>query len=85
MDIPLIDRLPKDYTSNLALLPKDQREAMQEDKTRWLEAHKRYTTHSYAQLRWWIKNMPEGEYKDDMRRRLNIIKGNRNATRNGTR
>jgi hypothetical protein len=72
----LSDRLPESYLGNLALLPKEQREAIQEDKQRWLDAHNRYKQQTSAQIRQWLKNLPEGEYKDDMRRRLNIIRSN---------
>lgn len=57
---------------NLANLPKEQREQINEDKQRWLKANELLRTETRSAIISWLNKQPE-EYREDMRRRLNII------------
>lgn len=59
---------------NLALLPQQERDAIELDKKRWLEAHKMLKTKSPMVIRAWLNNCKDSEYREDMRRRLNYIR-----------
>jgi len=47
-----------------------------EDRKRWLDARTMIYTKTPDAIRAWVLNQEEGEYKTDMRRRLNVIKNN---------
>ena len=51
-------------------------EAATIDKARWLEA-KQLIERGPESVRSWVACQVDGEYKDDMRRRLNFIKNSR--------
>lgn len=82
----LADHLPETYLGNHALLPLDQRQAMAEDLRRWKLAYEWFSRRKSAktqqerisadnQLRLFIPTIEPAAYRDDMRRRLNILKG----------
>lgn len=76
---------PAGCSTNLADLPKDQRDAIKEDFRRWAlaaEMFKRVTTattdllkgRADNEVRAWLLSLEPKPYQDDMRRRLNILK-----------
>lgn len=77
--------LPKSYLGNLALLSDEQRSAIAEDLRRWKLAHEMFSPQREASSESTkkaaiakIKNSiealtPEG-YREDMRKRLNILR-----------
>jgi hypothetical protein len=78
--------LPKDYTHNHALLPLEQRQAMAEDLRRWKLAIEMFAPRKAAnglaainaantKIKLGLEAIPAGGYREDMRRRLNILKG----------
>lgn len=82
----LFQTLPTDYTHNLAALPKEQRDAIAEDFRRWRLAKEWFEPRRVAltlpakqkadgALRSYIATLEPQAYRDDMRRRLNILKG----------
>ena len=72
---PLSERLPKDYSVNLANCTSDERQAVQEDLKRWNHAHKMIREMSVPVIRHWLETHSNHEYRDDMRRRLNYFRG----------
>jgi hypothetical protein len=62
--------------TNLALLPDDQREAIELDKQRWFEANKITASKRPEKIREWLNQQENAEYREDMRRRLNVIRNN---------
>jgi hypothetical protein len=82
----LLESLPKSYLGNLALLPLEQRAAIDEDARRWRVANtmfeKRIAAAGLAQITKANRDIVDGlstmepsGYREDMRRRLNILKG----------
>ena len=82
----LFDVLPKNYQGNHAALPKEQRDAIAEDFRRWRLAEEMFKQRRQAssedQAKKANKRIVEGlailepaQYREDMRRRLNILKG----------
>jgi hypothetical protein len=82
----LLESLPKSYLGNLALLPLEQRAAIDEDARRWRLANtmfeKRMVATGLAQITKANRDIVDGlntmepaGYREDMRRRLNILKG----------
>lgn len=78
--------LPKDYTHNLALLPLEQRQAINEDLRRWHLAETMFEKRRIASgvfaitdanklIIQGISILEPETYRNDMRRRLNILKG----------
>ena len=57
---------------NLAYLPKEQRDQIEQDKKRWLKAYELLKNETRSAIVSWLNNQPE-EYREDMRRRLNTI------------
>lgn len=53
---------------------------IEEDKARWLEAHKQLQRMPH-QARQWIDQQTDSEYREDMRRRLNEVRENRKSGR----
>lgn len=66
-------------TNNLATLPPEQRQAIEMDKQRWLEANQLTDTKRPDEIRAWLMKQMDDEFREDMRRRLNIIRQNRQA------
>lgn len=62
--------------TNLALLPDDQRAAIEFDKQRWFEANKITASKRPEKIREWLNQQDVAEYREDMRRRLNVIRNN---------
>ena len=60
---------------NLAALEPAQQAEIEQDKQRWYEAYKMITTMYPHEIRAALAQMPEGEAKDDIRRRLNNLRG----------
>ncbi len=56
---------------NLCNLTPDQREAIEQDKQRWILANKMAQTQTAEQIKRWLDSQ-SGEYGDDMARRLRI-------------
>lgn len=69
-------------TNNLATLPPEQRQAIELDKQRWLEANQLTNTKRPDEIRALLARMEEGDEKEDLRRRLNIIRRNRMEIKN---
>lgn len=53
------------------------------DKARWLEARTMIYTKEPDFIKAWIMNITDEEYREDMRRRFNVIKGNLPKRKNG--
>ncbi len=68
--------------SNLAQLPLEQRQAIEQDKRRWQEANQLTNTKRPDEIRAWLMKQLDDEYREDMRRRLNIIRRNRMEMKN---
>lgn len=60
---------------NLAALEPAQQLEIEQDKQRWYEAYKMITTMYPHEIRAALAQMPEGEAKDDLRTRLNHMRG----------
>lgn len=69
-------------TNNIAQLPSEQRQAIELDKRRWLEANQLTDTKRPGEIRTWLMKQMDDEYREDMRRRLNIIRRNRMEIKN---
>lgn len=69
-------------TNNIAQLPPEQRQAIELDKRRWLEANQLTNTKRPDEIRTWLMKQMDDEYREDMRRRLNIIRRNRMEIKN---
>lgn len=69
-------------TNNIAQLPPEQRQAIELDKRRWLEANQLTDTKRPDEIRTWLMKQMDDEYREDMRRRLNIIRRNRMEIKN---
>lgn len=69
-------------TNNIAQLPPEQRQAIEMDKQRWLEANQLTNTKRPDEIRALLARMEEGDEKEDLRRRLNIIRRNRMEIKN---
>jgi len=78
--------LPVNYLGNHALLPQIQRDAMAEDNRRWFLAHTMFEPRRSAvgllalervdqKIREGLALMHPMAYRDDMRRRLKILRG----------
>lgn len=65
--------------ANLANLPAEERAAIELDKRRWMEAHTMTQSKRPDEIRAWLAKMEEGDEKEDLRRRLNVIRLNRQA------
>lgn len=72
----MLKNLPTDYSKNLAELPDEQRQAIEEDKQRWFEASKMINNHGREYIMSMLFQMPEDK-REDMRRRLNTLRKNR--------
>jgi len=68
--------------SNLAQLPMEQRQAIEQDKRRWQEANQLTNTKRPDEIRAWLMKQLDDEYREDIRRRLNIIRRNRMEMKN---
>jgi len=68
--------------SNLAQLPIEQRQAIEQDKRRWIEANELTDTKRPDEIRAWLMKQLDDEYREDMRRRLNIVRRNRMEMKN---
>lgn len=73
----LCDDLPASYVGNLAELPKRCRDAIQEDRKRWALATKIFREKSDMEIRTWLRSQYPDEYREDMRRRLIMIRQGR--------
>lgn len=60
---------------NLAALPAHEQQAIELDKQRWAEAFRLSTTMYPHEIRAWLAQQPDEEYREDMRRRLNAQRG----------
>lgn len=69
-------------TNNIAQLPPEQRQAIEMDKQRWFEANQLTNTKRPDEIRTWLMKQMDDEYREDMRRRLNIIRRNRMEIKN---
>ena len=69
-------------TNNIAQLPPEQRQAIELDKRRWCEANQLTNTKRPDEIRTWLMKQMDDEYREDMRRRLNIIRRNRMEIKN---
>ncbi|MFC0047779.1 hypothetical protein [Rheinheimera tilapiae] len=69
-------------TNKIAQLPPEQRQAIELDKRRWLEANQLTNTKRPDEIRTWLMKQMDDEYREDMRRRLNIIRRNRMEIKN---
>lgn len=56
-------------------------EAVEADKALWLEARKMYKNWGKRQLLFWLENHSDITHREDMRRRLNIIRTNNSRKR----
>ena len=65
--------------SNLAQLSVEQRNAIEQDKQRWLEANRMTDSMRPDEIRAWLMRQLDDEFREDMRRRLNVIRLNRQA------
>lgn len=65
--------------ANLANLPAEERAAIELDKRRWMEAHTMTQSKRPDEIRAWLMRQLDDEYREDMRRRLNAIRLNRQA------
>lgn len=66
-------------TNNIAQLPPEQRQAIELDKRRWFEANQLTDTKRPDEIRIWLMKQMDDEYREDIRRRLNVIRLNRQA------
>jgi hypothetical protein len=60
---------------NLAARPADEQQAIELDKQRWSEAFRITTTMQAQEIRVWLAQQTDVEYREDMRRRLNAQRG----------
>ena len=61
---------------NLASLSAEERAAIELDKQRWKEAHYMLAKKSPNEIRTWLNQELDEEYREDIRRRLNKIRQN---------
>jgi hypothetical protein len=84
----MIINLPqRPYLSGSLEFTPAQWSAIAEDRKRWciVEQKFRAARGNTRQIREWLNLMPFGEYRDDMRRRCNVIQEGRfRGRRNGT-
>lgn len=59
---------------NLANLPTEQSQAIEQDKQRWHTAAKLSAEKQPPEIRTWLARQADEEFREDMRRRLNIIR-----------
>lgn len=59
---------------NLANLPPEQRQAIEQDKQRWNTAAKLSAEKQPPEIRTWLARQSDEEFREDMRRRLNVIR-----------
>jgi|GEM_PF-4335541 len=60
---------------NLASLPAHEQQAIEQDKQRWAEAFRISSTMHPHEIRAWLTQQADDEYREDMRRRLNAQRG----------
>ncbi len=60
---------------NLAARPADEQQAIELDKQRWVDALRISTTMQAQEIRVWLAQQTDVEYREDMRRRLNAQRG----------
>ena len=60
---------------NLAALSADEQAIIEQDKQRWAEAFRMTTTMQAQEIRTWIAQQTDLDYREDMRRRLNAMRG----------
>lgn len=61
---------------NIAKLPEEQRNAIEQDKKRWHDAFEMLRTMNNQQIARWLHNQKDDELREDMRRRLNTTRTN---------
>lgn len=71
----MIKNLPNDYSHNLSNLTPEQRAAIEEDKQRWFKAHQLLKGSKPVEIRRWITEQANDDYRADMKRRLNVMSG----------
>ena len=62
---------------NLAALPAHEQQAIELDKQRWIEANSITDAKSPDEIRAWLLRQLDEDYREDMRRRLNVIRRTR--------
>lgn len=63
--------------SNLAQLSAEERQAIELDKQRWREANHMIDTKRPDEIKAWLLREQDEELREDMRRRLNVVRLNR--------
>ena len=61
---------------NISAMSPEERAAIELDKQRWKEAHYMLTKKSPNEIRTWLNQELDEEYREDIRRRLNKIRQN---------
>ena len=69
-----LEGLPSDYKANLSDMTDGQRAAIEEDKRRWLKAHKITISKRPTEIRRWLDSIADADYRLDMARRLNQMR-----------
>lgn len=59
---------------NLALLPRAERDAIEQDKQRWMKARRIYMTWDHRAIRQWLADIADDDDREDWRRRLNAVR-----------
>nr|DAV09141.1 MAG TPA: DNA polymerase III, theta subunit [Caudoviricetes sp.] len=67
---------------NLADLPADERAAIEQDKHRWHEAWQMILKKRPDEIRAWLMRQTDDELREDMRRRLNVVRRNQVEIKN---
>ncbi len=67
---------------NLAARSAEERAAIELDKQRWIEANSITDTKTPDEIRAWLLRQFDDEYREDMRRRLNVIRRTRLEIKN---
>jgi hypothetical protein len=58
---------------NLCKLPKEEYEAMQQDKERWHKCYVMLKEWGRPQIKWWLETQCEESSVEDFKRRLNLL------------
>jgi len=76
-EVKLPESLPSSYATNLCDLPQDKQDAIEEDKERWYIALTVLQEKNRDEIVEWLNLLKQDHLREDFRRRLNHIKGER--------
>lgn len=70
----LIELLPDGYAAELSSMTDSQRQAIETDKKRWFKVRKMTLSMRPPEIRRWLDNLDNADYRSDMARRLNQMR-----------